>query len=186
MRIIDLSSPMDASGRNTDTVPLDWLFRPGVLLDLTGQPPGAVTAAYLEREIDRIDYRPRPLDIVLLNTGASRRAAVAARHRVDAVELDASASELLLDAGTRVVGTDAFRLDAPFDQLAERFQRNGEDGVPWSADFAGQGSAFCRIERLANLDELPAHGFTIACFPAYGARAGAGWARAVAIVGAAL
>jgi cyclase len=205
MRIIDLSSPVVASGwepepadvpsrhgsvrgpaipGDTDHVPLDWFFRPGVVLDLTARPPGAVNAEYLEREIRRIDYRPRPLDIVLLNTGASRWGG-AARHVTESVRLDASAGSLLLDAGVRVVGTDAFRLDAPLDRAVERFRRTGDRGVPWPAHLAGRGQVFCQIERLANLDELPAHGFTVACFPLNGLL-GTSRARAVAIVDAAL
>lgn len=47
----------------------------------------------------------------------------------------------------------------------------------------GRDREYCQIERLANLAELPrAHGFTLSCFPVKLAGAGAGWARAVAIV----
>ena len=38
------------------------------------------------------------------------------------------------------------------------------------------------FERLSNLDELPDHGFTVACFPIKIVGAGAGWARAVALI----
>ncbi|MCU1437938.1 MAG: Kynurenine formamidase [Naasia sp.] len=40
---------------------------------------------------------------------------------------------------------------------------------------------YCQIEKLANLDQLPAPGFTPACFPANVTAPSAGWTRAVAI-----
>ena len=42
---------------------------------------------------------------------------------------------------------------------------------------------YCQIEKLHNLESLPASGFMVACFPVKVARASAGWTRAVAIVG---
>jgi cyclase len=171
--------------RNIDQVPLDCFFRPGVVLDLTGRPPGTVNAEILQQELDRIEYRLRPLDIVLLHTGASRCAGTA-RYFTDFVGLDASATHLLLDCGIRVVGTDAFSLDAPFGYMMERFRQTGDRSVLWPAYFAGRDREFCQIERLTNLDVLPARGFTVACFPVNVTDTGGGWARAVAIVDAAL
>ena len=40
---------------------------------------------------------------------------------------------------------------------------------------------YCHIEKLANLDSLPPHGFEIACFPCKIKGASAGFTRAVAI-----
>ena len=37
------------------------------------------------------------------------------------------------------------------------------------------------MEKLSNLDQLPPHGFMVACFPVKIERASAGWTRAVAI-----
>jgi kynurenine formamidase len=42
--------------------------------------------------------------------------------------------------------------------------------------------AYSQIERLANLDQLPAHGFTVACFPLRLKGASAAPARVVAIL----
>lgn len=167
--------------RTIDQMPLDWFYRPGVVLDLTGARVGAVDAAYLENELARIGYTPRPLDIVLLNTGAARWAGTQ-RYFTDFVGLDASAVHLLLDLGVRVIGTDAFSLDAPFTDIIRRYQESGDPRVLWPAHMAGRKREFCQIERLANLDALPAFGFTVACFPVKIAGAGAGWARAVAIL----
>jgi kynurenine formamidase len=38
------------------------------------------------------------------------------------------------------------------------------------------------MEKLHNLEALPDHGFTVACFPVKIAKASAGWTRCVALV----
>ena len=48
--------------------------------------------------------------------------------------------------------------------------------------FAGIEKGYCHIEKLANLDKLPAKGFTFICFPIKIKGASAGWIRAVAII----
>ena len=63
------------------------------------------------------------------------------------------------------------------------FQETGDRSVLWPAHFAGRRREYCQIERLSNLDALPApFGFTLSCFPVKIVGAGAGWARAVAMV----
>ena len=47
---------------------------------------------------------------------------------------------------------------------------------------AGAEVGYCQIEKLQNLDRLPATGFTVACFPTKVRGASAGWTRAVAII----
>ncbi len=41
---------------------------------------------------------------------------------------------------------------------------------------------YYQIEKLTNLDKLPAFGFSVSCFPIKISRASAGWIRAVAWV----
>jgi cyclase len=168
--------------RNIDQMPLDWFHRPAVALDLTAAPVGTVDATYLQKELARVGYQVSPLDIVLLNTGASRHVGTP-KYFTDFVGLDGSAVHYLLDLGVRVIGTDAFSLDAPFGDILRRFHETGDRSVLWPAHFAGREREFCQIERLANLDALPrAYGFTVSCFPIKIVNAGAGWARAVALL----
>jgi cyclase len=176
------ASYRDGPPRNIDEMPLEWFFAPGVVLDLTGYPTGAVGAAELEKELARIGYTPAPLDVVLLHTGASRWVGTQ-RYFTDFVGLDGSAVHLLLDHGVRVIGTDAFSLDAPFGDIITRYRESGDRSVLWPAHFAGRDREYCQLERLANLDALPGpYGFTVASFPVKIAGAGAGWTRAVALV----
>jgi cyclase len=167
--------------RTIDQLPLDWFHRPGVVLDLTDVPTGTADAAVIKDRLDRTGYSVAPLDIVLLNTGAAARAGTPAFF-TEFVGLDASATHFLLDLGVRVIGTDAFSLDAPFGVIIARYQETGDQGVLWPAHVIGRHREFCQIERLANLDALPAAGFTVSCFPVKIAGGGAGWTRAVALV----
>jgi cyclase len=171
----------DGRPRTIDEMPLDWFLRPGVVLDITGRDAGTVDAASLEKELVRIGYRPEPLDIVLLNTGADRRAG-RMEYFTDFVGLDESATDFLLDLGIRVVGTDAFSLDAPFTHIVAEFRRTGDPGKLWPAHRVGRRREFCQIERLSGLGELPRpYGFTVSAMPVKVKGAGAGWARAVAL-----
>ncbi|MGY3520322.1 cyclase family protein [Micromonospora sp. PTRAS2] len=167
--------------RTIDQMPLDWFWAPGVKLDLTGVSEGAVDAAFLEDAFERIGHRPQPGQIVLLHTGADRRSGTPA-YFTDFIGLDDAATNLLLDLGVKVIGTDAFSLDAPFRHMIDRYHATGDRSVLWPAHFTGRRREFCQIERLAGLDRLPAIGFTVSCFPVKITGAGAGWCRAVALL----
>jgi cyclase len=171
----------DGRPRTVDELPLDWFVRPGVVLDVRGHETGAIGAEVLASELARIGYQPQPLDIVLLHTGASAWAGTQ-RYFTDFVGLDGPATHLLLDLGVRVIGTDAFSLDAPFPDIIRRYRETGDRAVLWPAHFIGRDREYCQIERLTNLDVLPAHGFTVSCLPVKIRRAGAAWARVVAIL----
>ena len=170
----------DGTPRTIDEMPLDWFYAPGVVLDLS-EAESVADAAYIERELKRIDYTISPGDIVLVNTGASQFAG-SMLYFTNFVGLDASATNYLLDKGVRVIGTDAFSLDAPFGDMIRRYHETGDRSVLFPAHFVGRDREYCQIERLNNLDQLPDHGFRIACFPIKIVGAGAGWTRAVAFV----
>ncbi|KOG52573.1 cyclase [Streptomyces griseoflavus] len=168
--------------RHIDQMPLDWFLRPGLKLDLTDEPVGAIGADRIRRALDEAGRDPRPYDIVLLHTGADRRAGKP-EYFTEFAGLDAAATHLLLDFGVRVIGTDAFSLDAPFGHMIKEYQRTGDRGVLWPAHFVGREREYCQIERLDNLGALPGpDGFLVSCFPFKIAGAGAGWTRAVAVV----
>ncbi|MEV4754135.1 cyclase family protein [Micromonospora sp. NPDC049559] len=176
------ASYREGGPRHIDELPLDWFYAPGVVLDLSGREPGTVGSDELKREFARIEHTPEPGEIVLLHTGASGWVGTR-RYFTDFVGLDGGAVHLLLDLGVRVIGTDAFSLDAPFTNIIQRYRESGDRSVLWPAHFAGRDREYCQIERLANLDALPApYGFHVACFPVRITGAGAGWTRAVAFV----
>lgn len=183
---VDAPSHYGSSGtygrpRHIDEMPLEWFHRPAVVLDVSDAGTGTVGAERIEKELAALGRPVAELDIVLLRTGADRWAGTQ-RFFTDFTGLDGPATELLLDLGVRVIGTDAFSLDAPFGHMIEQFRRTGDRSALWPAHFAGRRREYCQIERLAHLEELPAHGFTVTCFPVKLKGAGAGWTRAVAML----
>ncbi|SLN76310.1 cyclase family protein [Oceanibacterium hippocampi] len=165
-----------------DEVPLDWCFRPGVKLDFRALPDGhVVTAAEVEAELARIGHEIQPFDIVVVNTRAG--SAYGGDGYVDAgCGMGYEATMYLLERGVRLTGTDAWSWDAPFTYTAERYAEARDPSIIWEGHKAGRDIGYCHLEKLHNLEALPPHGFTVACFPVKIRGASAGWTRAVAII----
>lgn len=164
-----------------DEVPLDWCLRPGVKLDFRHLPDGhVVSAAEVEAELARIGHDLQPLDIVLINSSAG-----AALGRPDFLGkgcgMGREATLYLTERGVRVTGTDAWSWDAPFALTAARVAETGDYSLIWEGHKAGREIGYCHMEKLTNLDQLPAHGFTVSCLPVKVKGGSAGWCRAVAL-----
>lgn len=168
--------------RHIDEMPLEWFVGRGCLLDATEEKVGTLDAAWVRRALHRAGHHVRAGDIVLLHTGAAALTGTP-QYFSEFVGLDASAVHLLLDLGVRVIGTDAFSLDAPFSHIIERFAETGDRAVLWPAHVVGREREYCQVERLGNLDALRGLAdFRVCCLPVRIAGAGAGWTRAVAFV----
>jgi kynurenine formamidase len=166
-----------------DEIPLQWCMNDGVLLDFSHMADGErITVADVEKELDRIGYEIKPLDIVLVRTGADA-AWGTAQYLVKGAGMDRESTLFLTEKGVKVVGIDAWSWDRPLPFLAEEFKRTGDPKVIWEAHFAGIDIGYCHMEKLANLDAIGRpHGFTVCCFPVKIKGASAGWCRPVAIV----
>lgn len=164
-----------------DEVPLDWCFRPGVKLDFRHFPDGyVVTANDVEAELKRIGHALSPFDIVVVNTRAGSR--YGSNDYVNAgCGMGYEATMYLLERGVRLTGTDAWSWDAPFSYTATKFAETGDASLLWEGHKAGRDIGYCHLEKLHNLEALPATGYTICCFPHKVRRGSAGWTRAVAI-----
>ena len=165
-----------------DEVPLEWCFQPGVKLDFRDKPDGyVVTADDVEQELARIDVTLSPLNIVVVNTSAGMR--YGSEDYVNAgAGMGYDATMYLLERGIRVTGTDAWSWDAPFSHTAERYAEDKDASIIWEGHKAGRDIGYCHLEKMHNLEALPASGFTISCFPHKIRGASAGWTRAVAII----
>lgn len=165
-----------------DQVPLDWCFRPGVKLDFRHFPDGyVVTAENVAVELERIDHQLAPFDIVVVNTSAGARYGQD-NYVSSGCGMGRDATLYLLERGVRVTGTDGWSWDVPFSFTAERYAESHDAGLIWEGHKAGREIGYCHLEKLHNLESLPANGFTIACFPVKIRAASAGWTRAVAIL----
>jgi kynurenine formamidase len=165
-----------------DDVPLEWCFQPGVKLDFRHFPDGYVaTAADVEAELRRIGHELSPLEIVVVNTSAGARFGQP-DYVASGCGMGREATLYLLERGVRVTGTDGWSWDAPFVHTAKRYAETKDASLIWEGHKAGRDACYCHIEKLHRLEELPATGFTVSCFPVKIERASAGWCRAVAII----
>ena len=178
------ASTMDGGARaiTIDEVPLDWCYRPGVKLDFRHLADGHVaTPDDVKRELERIGHRLRPMDIVVVNTRAGLRYGEE-DYVASGCGMGRAATLFLLERGVRVTGTDAWSWDAPFVHTARRYAETRDASLIWEGHKAGREICYCHIEKLHNLEALPATGFTLSCFPVKIEAASAGWCRAVAII----
>ncbi len=166
-----------------DRVPLDWCFGDGVILDFRHKADGErITVEDVRRELDRIRYEIKPLDIVLVQTGAD---AFWGRpeYLVKGPGMTRESTLYLTEKGVKVVGIDAWSWDRPLPFLAREFIEKGDPKVIWEAHFAGIDSGYCHMEKMANLSGVGRPtGFTVCCFPVKIKDASAAWCRPVAIV----
>lgn len=166
-----------------DEIPLEWCLADGVVSDFRHKSDGdRITAADLEKSLDEIGYEIKPLDIVLIQTGADS-AWGTPEYLVKGPGMDRESTLFLTEKGIRVVGIDAWSWDRPLPFLAKDFQETGDPKVIWEAHFAGIEIGYCHMEKMANLSAIGrSHGFTVCCFPVKIKGASAGWVRPVAIV----
>lgn len=149
-----------------DEVPLEWCFGNGVKLDFRHFDDGYIVQPDdVAAELARIGHEIAPLDIVLVTTSAGAR----------------YGHPDYLGRGVRLTGTDAWSWDAPFSITAQRYARDRDPSIIWEGHRASMEIGYCHIEKLAQLDQLPGHGFLVSCFPFKIKAASAGFTRAVAI-----
>jgi kynurenine formamidase len=163
-----------------DELPLDWYHRPGVVLDVRGNADGeAVTVAQVGSELARIGHELAPRDIVLVRSGRDAFYGDA-DYITRGPGVTAEATRWLHDRGVRVMGIDAWGWDRPLQMQAADAVRERRPGIFWAAHQVDL--EYSQIERLCNLGELPATGFTVSCFPLRIVGASAAPARVVGIV----
>ena len=166
--------------KTIDQVPLTWCYGPGVKLDLRHVPEGeAITAEHLQAASAQVTIRPG--DIVLIQTGNDRFWGQPDYFR-RGLGMSAQATRWLLDFGVHVVGIDSFSWDVPLPIAARRAKATGRRDLFWQGHYVGVDREYCHLERLTNLGQLPASGFTVCCFPLKVRGGSAGPARVVAIL----
>jgi kynurenine formamidase len=163
-----------------DQLPLDWFFRPGVVLDFHDRADGeTIELADIRDALSAAGHALEDRDIVLIRTDRD-----AFYEQPDYIArgpgVSAEATAWLYDQGVRVMGIDAWGWDRPLHLQAEEALATGRPGIFWAAHQAGL--AYSQIERLCNLSTLPSTGFTVTCFPLRLVGASAAPARVVAIV----
>jgi kynurenine formamidase len=131
--------------------------------------------------LEKINYRIKPLDIVLIMTGRDKY--IGTPEYFEQPGMSREATLWLVDQGVKIIGVDMYGYDKSFKDMANEYKQTKDGHVIWPAHFAGIEKEYCHIEKLANLDQIPKpFGFKVACFPIKIAKASAGWVRPVAII----
>jgi kynurenine formamidase len=163
-----------------DELPLEWFFAPGVVMDFRHKIDGdAITPEEMQAELERVGHSLHRLDIVLVRTG---RDAFYGQpdYWTRGPGVSSDATHWLFDQGVRVMGIDAWGWDRPLGMQAKEALEKNQPGIFWAAHQANL--PYSQIERLANLDKLPATGFQVSCFPLRLVGGSAAPARVVAIL----
>ena len=163
-------------GPGAEGIPIDYCYGDGVCLDFRHLPKGAgISVKDAQAALAKINYPLKPLDIVLIHTGAGKIQDSDA-YLTDHVGMTAEATHWMLDHGIKVMGIDAVTFDPPVWAMFERKQF-------WEAHRVMCEREYYHLENMTNLDQLPGHGFKLAVFPVKWVNTTAAPVRAVAIMG---
>jgi kynurenine formamidase len=164
----------DAGG--PETIPLEWCFGDGVLLDFRSAEKGyVITAADVQAELRRIEVELKPRDIVLVWTGAGDYN-TEERYRTDHPGMSAAATRWLISQGVRMMGCDAITFDPPVWAMFEK-------KLFWEAHRVMWDEEYWHLENLMNLGAIGRqHGFTLSVLPVKWCGTTAAPVRAIAIV----
>ena len=170
------------ASKTADEIPLEYCYQDGVKLDLTHKKPNEVIKAEdVEAALKKINYQLKPLDIVLLYTGADKLYG-SPKYFADYPGVDPAAIDYFLDRQIKIFGVDTMGIDRPYRFMLSEFLKTKNPKTFYPAHFHGREREFIHIERLANLEKLPDFGFKIVCFPIRIKNTGAAWARVVAFL----
>jgi kynurenine formamidase len=166
-----------------DAWPIEWCIGDGVVLDISDVPQAhEVSAEEVRQRLAEMEYELKPLDIVLVNTGAAKLWGTD-EYLDHGGHLGREALKWILEQGVKVVGTDSWSFDRPGKQWAADYLANGRDSrYLWPCHVLGLEMPYAHIEKMTNLDQLPSHGFTVIALPIKVAGGSGGWVRAVALV----
>lgn len=165
-----------------DEVPLDWFIGEGLKMDFSDKPDGyKIMVKDLEEYFARVGVMPGPGNIVLLQTGNDKLWGKP-EYMLGGAGMSAEATRWLLDRGVRVVGTDGWSWDVPLPLEAKEFEKTHDKSIIWEGHRAGRNRAYCHIEKLANLEQLPDDGYTVYALPIPVKGGSAGWCRVIAIL----
>lgn len=165
-----------------DQIPLEWCMGNGVVVDASDKPDGYVmTSKDFEEYFDRINYKLKPGDIVLLHTNAMQYWGTK-EFMNRGCGVGREGTLWLCQQGVHTVGTDAYSWDPPLPIVAARFAEEKDTSIIWEGHRAGKECAYLQMEKLCNLDKLPATGFQFIALPVKIQGASAGWTRAIAIL----
>jgi kynurenine formamidase len=157
-------------------IPLEYCYGDGVVLDVRHKGVGeGISTQDVQDALAAIDYRLKPLDIVLIMTGAGAYQQEQ-RYLTDQSGMTREATLWLIEQGIKLMGIDAITFDPPVHAMFERRQF-------WEAHMVMREREYYHLENLTNLDQIGRpYGFTLSVFPIKWVNTTAAPVRAVAII----
>lgn len=173
---IDALRHLDPDAPSAEGIPLEYCYGDGVVLDFSDKEYGHfISVKDVQEALQKINYRLKPLDIVLIRTGADRFNTTEA-YKTNHCGMSREATIWLIEQGIKVMGIDAITFDPPVKAMFESKKF-------WEAHRVMLEREYYHIENLVNLDKIPSpSGFKVAVFPIKWKDATAAPIRAVAIV----
>mgnify|MGYP000695871243 FL=1 len=163
----------DAPG--PEGIPLEYCYGEGVCLDFRHLPVGSgITVEDVRAALAKASYELKPLDIVLIHTGAGKLQDSDA-YLTEHSGMTGEATVWLIDQGIKMMGIDAVTFDPPVRAMFERKKF-------WEAHRVMLEHEYYHLENMTNLDQLPPHGFKVSVFPIKWVNTTAAPVRAVAIL----
>jgi cyclase len=160
-----------ADGRrgHINDAPLRSFIAPGLMCDVSKVPDRVVTLQHIDVAAAVLAERIGGGGIALIRTGGEKA-------------IGRDVVEAFLDEGVDVIGTDGASFDGPFAPMIDDYLTQGDQDVLWPAHMIGRHRPYYQLERLANLESLPAGGFLVIALPVLVEGATAAWTRAIALV----
>ncbi|CAN7608540.1 cyclase family protein [Phenylobacterium sp. LjRoot164] len=169
--------------RTITDISLEELFVDGVVLDLRGSTPGAgIEVAALKAAIDALGVPIPRGGAVLIRTG-QEAFPISDPRFFHYPGMTRAGTLFLAEQGAKVLGTDALGWDRPFHVMRRAFLATGNPGEIWDGHFAGQEREVFIVQQMAQLADLPPHGFKVGFFPLRLGGCSAAPARVVGFVG---
>ncbi len=119
---VDSLKHMRADAPGPEGIPLEYCYGDGVVLDFSDKPVGyGITSADLMAALEKSGHSLKPLDIVLIKTGASRYN-TEMRYLTEHCGMTGESTNWLIDQGIKVMGIDAPTWDRPVKSMFLQFQ----------------------------------------------------------------
>jgi kynurenine formamidase len=115
--------------KTIDEIPLEWCCGNAVILDVRDLDAGEeITPEVIDDRLDDLDHELSAGELVFLETGADDRWGDP-DYLTEFPGMGAAATKHLVERGVKVIGTDAYGFDKPFDEMGRRPAEPCEAGL---------------------------------------------------------
>jgi kynurenine formamidase len=148
-----------------DEIPLEWFYGDGIVFDMTHKKEmELITRSDLELFISKNGIKIKPGTIVLIRTDGDKFIGQK-EYMTKGVGVSREATEWLIDQGVKVMGIDQWGWDRPLAKTAALVRKGADRNTFWEGHMVGVKKAYCHIEQVVGLKQLPKDGFKVMAMP---------------------